>query len=54
MFIEVRDGTISEKIRIEKAVEAIEKYTSLIDYNIMMGNIEDPNAEDEEEGKPDE
>lgn len=40
--------SILERHLIDIQNETVEKMQALIDYNIMMGNIEDP-AEDEEE-----
>ena len=50
MFIKKRKMDIGLEKDFENAVAENEAMKAFIDYNVMMGNIEDP-AEDEEEGE---
>lgn len=50
MFIKKRKMDIGLEKDFENAVAENETMRAFIDYNVMMGNIEDP-AEDEEEGE---
>ena len=43
---------LTEKALLENTIAENEKLKAMLDYNIMMGNIEDPDAE--EEGEEDE
>lgn len=43
---------LAEKALLENTIAENEKLKAMLDYNIMMGNIEDPDAE--EEGEEDE
>ena len=43
---------LTEKALFENTIAENEKLKAMLDYNIMMGNIEDPDAE--EEGEEDE
>ena len=43
---------LTEKALLENTIAENEKFKAMLDYNIMMGNIEDPDAE--EEGEEDE
>ena len=51
MSIEMRERTESpfdKKVK-ENAIAEAEQVKAVQDYNIMMGNLEDPEAEEEEE-----
>ena len=50
MFIRKRKNDIGLEKDIENAIAENERMKAFIDYNIMMGNVEDP-ADDEEEGE---
>ena len=41
--------SIGEKKDLENAIAEAENMKAMADYNIMMGNLEDPAEEDEEE-----
>lgn len=43
------EGTIFERSIIENAAEQAANNQAAIDYNIMMGNLEDPEEEEETE-----
>ena len=43
---------LKDKAVLENTIAENEKLKAMLDYNIMMGNIEDPDAE--EEGEEDE
>ena len=49
MFIKRRKMDIGMEKDFENAIAENEEMRAFIDYNVMMGNIEDP-TEDEEEG----
>lgn len=49
MQISKRKIDIGKEKDIENAIAENESMKAFIDYNVMMGNIEDP-TEDEEEG----
>lgn len=49
MYIKKRKMDIGLEKDFENAVAENEAMKAFIDYNIMMGNIEDPSEEDEEE-----
>lgn len=49
MFIKKRRLDIGEEKDIENAIAQAEALRAFIDYNVMMGNIEDPTDESEEE-----
>ena len=49
MKIERRTVSPFDRIQDEIAREHIENIQAIQDYNIMMGNLEDPNEEEEEE-----
>lgn len=40
---------LSEKAMIENTIAENERLKAMLDYNIMMGNIEDPDAEEGED-----
>lgn len=40
---------LAEKALLENTIAENEKLKAMLDYNIMMGNIEDPDAEEEDE-----
>lgn len=40
--------TVAEKAMLENAIAKEEENKATIDYNIMMGNLEDPSDEEEE------
>ena len=40
---------LTEKALLENTIAENEKLKAMLDYNIMMGNIEDPDAEEEDE-----
>ena len=40
---------LTEKALLENTIAENEKLKAMVDYNIMMGNIEDPDAEEEDE-----
>ena len=44
-----RSGTIIERLLNEAARAEAAELRALVDYNIMMGNIEDPSEESEDE-----
>ncbi len=49
MFIKKKKVDVSLAKDFENAIAENETLQAFIDYNIMMGNIEDPSAEAEEE-----
>ena len=49
MFIKRKKVDVSLAKDFENAIAENETLQAFIDYNIMMGNIEDPSAEAEEE-----
>lgn len=40
-------STIAERKDIENAIAEAEQMKAIYDYNVMMGNIEDPQEEDD-------
>jgi len=48
MKIERATMSIAEKAMLENAIAKEEENKAMIDYNIMMGNLEDPSDEEEE------
>lgn len=40
---------LTEKAMIENTIAENERLKAMLDYNIMMGNIEDPDAEEGED-----
>ena len=40
---------LKDKAVLENTVAENERLKAMLDYNIMMGNIEDPDAEEEDE-----
>ena len=40
---------LTEKALLENTIAENEKLKAMLDYNIMMGNIEDPDAEEGDE-----
>ena len=40
---------LTEKALLENTIAENEKLKAMLDYNIMMGNIEDPDEEEDEE-----
>jgi len=40
---------LSDKAALENAQAAEECMRAIFDYNVMMGNLEDPDAEEEED-----
>lgn len=40
---------LSEKALLENTIAENKKLKAMLDYNVMMGNIEDPDAEEDEE-----
>ena len=40
---------LTEKALLENTIAENKKLKAMLDYNIMMGNIEDPDAEEGEE-----
>ena len=40
---------LTEKAMIENTIAENERLKAMLDYNIMMGNIEDPDAEESED-----
>ena len=47
--IEKSKMSIGEAKDVENAIAERDMLRSLVEYNIMMGNIEDPSEEEEEE-----
>jgi len=41
--------TLAERAAIRYAISQAEEMKAFFDYNLMMGNIEDPSEEEEEE-----
>lgn len=44
-------GSLRERHEAENARAAAEELKAMVDYNIMMGNLEDPKEEEEEEAE---
>ena len=40
---------LKDKAVLENTIAENERLKAMLDYNIMMGNIEDPDAEEEDE-----
>lgn len=40
---------LTEKALLENTIAENKKLKAMLDYNVMMGNIEDPDAEEDEE-----
>ena len=49
MKIEKLKMSIGEAKDIENVIATKEKLDAIMDYNFMMGNLDDPNEEDEED-----
>jgi len=49
MTDELRQARLEAQAQAARLGTAMDK--SVLDYNVMMGNIEDPNAEEEEENE---
>lgn len=47
-------GTILERHKADNAKAIAEKVEAIQEYNIMMGILEDPNAEEDQEDEDDE
>lgn len=48
-LVERNKMNLADRAALENAVAAEERMKAIFDYNVMMGNIEDPNEVDEDE-----
>ena len=53
MFIKKRKMDIGLEKDIENSVAEAERVKAFVDYNVMMGNVDDPSEDIEEQGEDD-